>query len=303
MALTQKIETDNSVFGIKYREIDQVASILMPFNRISPCVFASPHSGTNYSREFINSSCLNVVDLRRSEDRYVNELFQLVPQFGAPLISALFPRAFIDVNREPYELDPSMFSGAIPSYVNTSSDRAVAGFGTIPRLVEIGMEIYGSKMPFSDAEARIEKYYKPYHVALKDLILETKHQFGFAILVDCHSMPSSAVEAEPKNADELTDIVLGDLFGTSCSPKLTNFVESTLINLGFKVRRNKPYAGAYTTACYGKPLEGFHAMQIEINRRLYIREENFVRSSNIEDMTNSFGKFAKFMSAYDKDDL
>ena len=237
-----------------------------------PLVFASPHSGRNYPVDFVAGARLDPVSLRRSEDSFVDELFGDAPEFGAQLISALFPRAFIDANREPFELDPTMFSDRLPDYVNTDSRRVSAGLGTIARVVANGLEIYPHKLSFTEAEQRINTFYRPYHRALKNLIDSTRAQFGYCIIIDCHSMPSIAGPLDSDVGSGRADFVVGDCFGTSCAPQITNAVERAISDLGYAVARNKPFAGGFTTRRYGQPQDRVHAVQIEINRALYMDE-------------------------------
>lgn len=246
--------------------------ILAPAEQTSALVFASPHSGAEYSDAFKAASRLDPVALRRSEDSFVDELFASAPTFGAPLLRALFPRAFVDPNREPYELDPEMFEGDLPDYVNTSSPRVAGGLGTVARVVTTGAEIYGGKLTFAEAIDRVENYYRPYHRALERLIHDTKKKFGGCILIDCHSMPSVGGPMDRDPGAPRVDFVLGDRHGTSCAPDLLLFAEKLFEDNGFVVARNAPYAGGFTTAHYGRPKEGVHALQIEINRALYMDE-------------------------------
>ncbi|HEX8418203.1 MAG TPA: N-formylglutamate amidohydrolase [Methylobacterium sp.] len=234
-----------------------------------PFVFNTPHSGSVYPRAFLAAARLDALALRRSEDAYVDRLFGPVVDLGAPLMRANFPRAYLDVNREPYELDPRMFDGRLPPFANTRSMRVAGGLGTVPRVVADGQEIYRGRMPVDEAVARIEGLYKPYHRTLRGLIQRTARQFGHAVLIDCHSMPSSSLG---RDEDAKADFVLGDRFGTSCAPLLIGSFETHLRARGFKVTRNKPYAGGFITEHYGEPNVGRHALQIEINRALYMNE-------------------------------
>lgn len=244
--------------------------VLRPARTLIPLVFSSPHSGRDYPRQFLAESRLSPMALRRSEDAYIDDLFRSVVDIGAPLIRASFPRAYLDVNREPYELDPQMFDGRLPSFANTRSLRVSGGLGTIPRIVGEAQDIYRRKLPAAEAERRIDAFYKPFHHALRCLIEETQARFGFAILIDCHSMPSTSVTASEART---ADIVLGDRFGTSCAPLLTEFLETGLRGMGYAVVRNKPYAGGFITEHYGQPAQERHAIQIEINRALYMNEK------------------------------
>lgn len=251
--------------------------VLRPETQSAPVVFASPHSGRDYPPEFVAASRLDRLSLRRSEDSFVDDLFSTAPLHGAPLVTATFPRAFCDPNREPWELDPAMFEDALPPWVNSSSPRVSAGLGTIAKVVASGEAIYRGKLRFAEAERRVREYWQPYHAELQTQIARTLDRFGACLLIDCHSMPMQAggtatspqaVSARGRSAD----IVLGDAHGTSCSPRLTRLVERTLTGQGYAVRRNDPYAGGYITRHYGRPRDGVHALQIEIARDLYMDE-------------------------------
>lgn len=234
-----------------------------------PIVLNSPHSGRNYPADFLNASRLDALSIRRSEDHYVDELFTPAVALGAPLLRAHFPRAYLDVNREPYELDPRMFDSPLPSYANVSSMRVAGGLGTIPRLVAENMDIYRSRLPLAEAFARIETIYKPYHACLRRLIARSHVTFGFAVLLDCHSMPGTV---RLPHQTMRPDIIVGDRYGTSASADLSHIAVALLEDLGFSVARNKPYAGGFITEHYGRPARGLHALQLEINRSLYIDE-------------------------------
>ena len=255
--------------------------ILSPAEQTAPLVLASPHSGTDYPAAFVAGSPLSALDLRRSEDSFVDELYGAAPSLGAPLLRARFPRAFIDPNREPFELDPEMFEDALPEYVNTHSSRVAAGLGTIARMVTSGREIYAGKLRFAEAVERIETYYRPYHEALRGLIAQTRERFGYCLLIDCHSMPSVGGPMDPDAGRGRADFVLGDGFGTSCGAAVTDTVEAVLLGHGRRVVRNKPFAGGYTTRHYGRPAEGVHALQIEINRALYMNEDRITRRASL----------------------
>lgn len=245
-----------------------------PGMQTAPVVFNSPHSGDCYPASFQAQSRLDLHNLRRSEDCFVGELFSAASSLGAPLMQASFPRAWLDVNREPWELDPNMFCEPLPAHVNTSSVRVAGGLGTIPRIVSEGEDIYGSRLTWEDANSRITNYYLPYHDSLRQLVADTWRRFGTAILVDCHSMPSAAGLA----GSGRPDIVLGDRHGTSCAAWITQHLEDSLRAHGLRVSRNRPYAGGYITQKYGRPREGVHAVQIEINRMLYMNEATLKRS-------------------------
>ncbi|MDB5509478.1 MAG: N-formylglutamate amidohydrolase [Hyphomicrobiales bacterium] len=262
-------------------EFDPPFDVLEPEDLASPLVFSSPHSGSIYPASFLASSRLDGLSLRRSEDAFVDELFAAAPGLGAPLLRAHFPRAFLDVNREPYELDPRMFDGKLPAYANTRSLRVAGGLGTIARVVGEAQEIYAGRMPVEEAIRRIEGLYKPYHHALRQLMRRASEAHGVAVLIDCHSMPSSAAGPQTPRAAERSapgcdradaDFILGDRYGTSCGSFIVDLVEYELRQMGYSVQRNKPYAGGFITEHYGSPGAGFHALQIEIKRSLYMDE-------------------------------
>ena len=251
---------------------EDVIELRQPAHRALPLVLASPHSGASYPSGFIEASRLDPLTLRRSEDSFVNDLFAGAPELGAPLLAARFPRAYLDVNREPWELDPAMFSDPLPNYVNSRSPRVRMGLGTIARVVASGEEIYAKKLRFADAKQRVDALYHPYHRALRHLVEGAQAAFGGYLLIDCHSMPSaaSAVGGEPG-----ADIVLGDCHGTSCAPRIVEAARTFLAEREFRVAINAPYAGGFTTGHYGNPRRGWHALQIEINRALYMDERKF----------------------------
>jgi len=243
-----------------------------PASLRSPVIFASPHSGRCYSPQFLAQACLDSARLRKSEDAFVDDLFAAVPDAGTPLLLAHFPRAYVDVNREAYELDPDMFDGPLPEHVVTRSPRVAAGLGTVPRIVASGEEIYAGPLTYKEVRDRIERHHRPYHAALADLVDAARDAFGAALVVDCHSMPSSGGAEIARRGGPPVDIVLGDCHGSACAPDVTNCAEQALSTAGFLVVRNKPYAGGHTTRHYGRPMNGVHALQIEINRSLYMDE-------------------------------
>jgi N-formylglutamate amidohydrolase len=240
--------------------------LIDPVEQTVPLVVASPHSGRDYAEAFLAAARLAPLDLRRSEDSFVDELFSDAPAHGAPLLCAQFPRAYCDPNREAWELDPAMFADALPDWVNTTSPRVGAGLGTIARVVTSGEAIYRGKLRFADAEERVRACWQPYHDALAGLIERTRERFGCCLLLDCHSMPAGGGRLSGP------DFVLGDAHGTACTGRVTGLVETVLIASQYQVRRNDPYAGGYVTRHYGRPREGVHALQIEVARRLYMDE-------------------------------
>ncbi len=249
--------------------------VLRPSQQTMPIVFASPHSGRCYPDELLAASRLDALSLRRSEDSFVDELFAAAPAHGAPLVTATFPRAWCDANREAWELDPAMFADKLPGWVNTGSARVGAGLGTIARVVASGEAIYRGKLAFADAERRVRTCWQPFHDALGAIVAETQTAFGGCLLIDCHSMPTHGHVS--RAGTKPADFVLGDAHGTACLPSALRLVEGLLTAQGFSVRRNEPYAGGYITRHYGRPREGVQALQIEIARDLYMDEARIER--------------------------
>jgi N-formylglutamate amidohydrolase len=265
--------------------------ILEPAALSLPLVFNSPHSGRIYPARFLDASRLDALTLRRSEDAFVDELFAPCVQLGAPLMFANFPRAYLDVNREPFELDPLMFEARLPPFANTRSLRVAGGLGTIPRVVGDAQEIYKGPIPLDEALARVRMLYKPYHQALRGLVDRAQRSFGLAVLIDCHSMPSSMAEGVA------SDFVIGDRYGASAAPWIVDTIESGLRRVGFSVRRNKPYAGGFITEHYGAPATARHVVQIEINRALYMDERTMVKSRRWDELSAGLTAMATELSS------
>jgi len=263
-------------------ELDPPFEIREPEAPRGAVLFNSPHSGRIYPRNFLIASRLDLVTLRRSEDSFVDDLMSGVVRRGYPLMLAHFPRCYVDVNREPYELDPRMFDGRLPSFANTRSMRVAGGLGTIARVAGDAQEIYDRRLSVDDALRRIETLYKPYHRALRKLFTRVHRDFGAAVLIDCHSMPSAA---GPRDERPRADVVLGDRYGTSCVAAVAETAEATLKGLGYRVSRNKPYAGGFITEHYGNPATGLHSLQLEVNRALYMDERRY-------ECTPSFARLA-----------
>ncbi len=270
-------------------ELDPPYEVIEPERCDAPVVFNSPHSGSSYPRDFLSVARLDIATLRRSEDSFVDDLIAGVVKRGYPLMRAHFPRCYVDVNREPYELDPRMFDGRLPSFANTRSMRVAGGLGTVARVVGDAQEIYDQRIPVDDALARIESLYKPYHRALRRLFTKLHRGFGAAVLIDCHSMPSTAGHRDDRPRP---DFVLGDRYGTSCTGAVSEAIEKTLRGLGYAVSRNKPYAGGFITEHYGNPAAGLHAMQLEINRGLYMDERRYERSEGFARLANDLETLA-----------
>ncbi len=241
---------------------------IRPRRLVSPVVFNSAHSGRVYPERFLAMTRLDHLSIRQSEDAWVDEIFARAPHLGAPLLRAHFPRAYLDVNREPWELDPAMFIEPLSDRFNTTSPRVAAGLGTLARVVAENKPIYRDRLTLDDARMRIEGIYHPYHAALQKLLGEAMSAYGVALLIDCHSMPRIN-RAGDKAAP---DIVLGDRYGTTCAPALIDLVETMFTGAGLRVARNRPYAGGFISRSYGRPQHGVHALQIEISRHLYMNE-------------------------------
>lgn len=244
-------------------------TLVAPEVRTTSVVFASPHSGRTYTPEFLDSTILDKQQVRSSEDAHVDILFSGAPRRGAPLLLAGMPRAYVDLNRAAEELDPALIEGVRRASHNP---RVASGLGVIPRVVANGRAIYRGKLSLAEANLRINGYWRPYHEALQALLAESHAAFGEAILVDCHSMPHEALENAGSSAGRRPDVVLGDRFGAAASAEVIERVEAAFAAAGFRVARNMPFAGAYITQHYGRPSRRQHAIQVEIDRALYMDE-------------------------------
>jgi len=262
-----------------------------------PLVFASPHSGRDYPADMMSAAVLDAQAIRRSEDAFVDDLIAAAPNLGAATITARYARAYIDLNREAFELDPGMFEDELPEFARARTARVAAGLGAIARVVSEGQEIYARKLTFSEARGRIEGAHRPYHAALERLIAEAHRAHGFAVLIDWHSMPSAAAHAGGR--DRACDFVLGDRFGAACAGLLTQKVERELEAMGYRVARNTPYAGGYTTEHYGRPARRTHALQIEINRGLYLDEARLTPTAGFEKLKADLERLTRALAAAD----
>jgi N-formylglutamate amidohydrolase len=260
-----------------------------------PVVFASPHSGSHYPETLLARTRLLPIVLRRTEDAFVDELFADAPHLGAPLISAEFARSFVDVNRAACEIDADMFEDAPSAYrAQRANERVRAGLGCLPRVAAGGEEIYDGPLPWSEGRHRLAHVHAGYHAALKRLVTSARLQGGGkAVLIDCHSMPSNV----RKGARAVPHIVLGDRFGSSCSHRLIAAAERAFRSLGYQVGRNAPYAGGYTTRTYGRPRVGIHALQIEINRALYMDEASVTRHDRFEQVRSDMEKVIEALTS------
>lgn len=243
--------------------------VLHPARHASCVVFASPHSGRDYPWSFLRMSVLNHHSIRSSEDAFVDELFDSAPDFGATFMKAGVPRAFVDLNRSSVELDPSLIDGLHPQGHNP---RVASGLGVIPRVVANGRAIYRGKISRAEARRRIDEYWQPYHDMLQSLLTEAHERFGQAVLVDCHSMPHEAMNGMSRAGMRRPDVVLGDRFGAAADGEIMDRIEAAFAGAGFVVTRNAPFAGAYITQAYGRPARRQHAVQVEIDRSIYMDE-------------------------------
>jgi len=281
-------------------EVSPPFEIVEPTEWRAPIIFNSPHSGSAYPDAFLSASRIDLPTLRRSEDSFMDELIGKLSDRGFAVVRVHFPRSYVDVNREPYELDPRMFAGRLPSFANTRSMRVAGGLGTIPRVVGDGQEIYRERLAVDDALARVETLYKPYHRALRRLINRVHQAFGTVVLVDCHSMPSIGVSRdEPRRPD----VVIGDRYGTSCAPLLADTVEDTMSQLGYSVGRNKPYAGGFITEHYGNPASGLHVVQLELNRAVYMDGRRREKVPRFAQVTADFATLADVLATVPLGDL
>lgn len=267
-----------------------------------PFVYNAPHSGTYYPPEMLAQSRLPLPVLRSSEDSFADRMFAAAPDHGAPLLRANYARAFVDTNRSPDEIDPTLFDGQVDIPVNTRSERVQAGLGVIPAVVTGGKRIYGSRLPASEATHRINRIYTPHHDQLRALLRDTYASFGCTVLIDCHSMPSGATLGR-NGPRQFSDIVLGNVHGQSCAPVIAVTAAETLRNLGYRVALNTPYAGGYNTRTYGRPDAGCHALQVEINRALYMDEARFEPTDGFETVARHMEQLIEALHAIPVQDL
>jgi N-formylglutamate amidohydrolase len=258
-------------------QFDPGFEVLEPAQQTAPILISSPHSGRRYPQSLLSQSRLDPFKLRRSEDAFIDELFRGTLSQGCAMLHAHFPRVYLDLNREPYELDPKLIAGrTLPALANTSSARVLAGLGTIPRIVSEGEEIYKTRLSLDEALYRIEHHHYPYHQMLTRRLLALKSRHGVALLLDAHSMPSHGMNTP------CADIVLGDRYGKTAASGLMDAIEQHLTTCGYRVARNKPYAGGFITENHGNPHKGIHAIQIEIRRDLYMNEGTLEKKPSFE---------------------
>lgn len=275
-------------------------NLAMPEARSSCAVFASPHSGRDYPFAFLQSSVLDERAIRSSEDAFIDILFEAAPRHGAPLLAARMPRAYVDLNRHESELDPAVIRDVAPGGHNP---RVASGLGVIPRVVAGGRAIMSGKMDRTEAEHRLDRFHRPYHRRLRLLLDEAQRQFGQAILFDCHSMPHEALVAARYPAGETPDVVLGDLFGAACDRGIVEQVEGIFLGAGLSVARNAPFAGAFAMQQYGRPTRRQHALQIEIDRSLYMNEAMVRPNGNFHAFQKVMGEVVAALADIGRSDM
>ena len=253
--------------------------VLHPEKHTSCVVFASPHSGRDYPWSFLRKTILDEHVIRSSEDAFVDQLFDCAPKFGASFLKAGAPRAYLDLNRNVDELDPALIEGVRRGGHNP---RIASGLGVIPRVVAAGRSIYRGKISQTEAQRRITQYWHPYHEMLQKLLGDARQRHGQAVLIDCHSMPHEAMDGVAKTGIRRPDVVLGDRFGASATGEVVDRLEAAFVAAGFVVTRNAPFAGAYITQAYGRPKKGQHAVQVEIDRSIYMNEKLIRPNGNFE---------------------
>lgn len=256
----------------------------MPDPQTSCVVFASPHSGCDYPTSFLRTTVLDAHTIRSSEDAFVDRLFDCAPQFGAAFLRAAAPRAYIDLNRAAEELDPALIEGLRRIGHNP---RVASGLGVVPRVVAGGRAIYRGKLTRLEADHRITRIWKPYHDRLQALLTTARDNFGEAILIDCHSMPHEALDGSVRLGGKRPEVVIGDRFGASARSEIVEQIEAAFAKAGFVVARNAPFAGAYTTQYYGRPSRGQHAVQVEIDRALYMDEATITPNARFDDVRSA----------------
>ncbi len=270
-----------------------------PAARTTSVVFASPHSGRSYPAQFLSRAALDEKQIRSSEDAFVDQLFSVAPDHGAPLLAARVPRAFVDLNRSADELDPALIEGVVGRAHNP---RIASGLGVIPRVVAGGRPIYRGKISMGEAGERLLNSWRPYHEALQALLDESHSQFGEAILIDCHSMPHEAIELVGGQGALRPHVVLGDRFGAAAAPRVVEKIEAAFVSAGLRVARNMPFAGAYITQAYGRPSRRQHAIQVEIDRSLYMDEARIEPHSGFEAFRELLGEVIASVSELGRPD-
>ena len=274
----------------------QAVVIAAPQTPRSAVVFASPHSGRDYPADLLARTVLPRALLRSSEDAYVDMLLQDAPDHGATLVTTQVPRAYVDFNRAADELDPAVIDGVPRPGLNP---RVAAGLGVIARVVSNGRAIYRGKLPLAEAQARLDRYWHPYHDALGAVLDAQRARFGQVLLTDVHSMPHDALNGHVARGGKRPDVVVGDRWGASARPDLTQAVIDILEGQGLLVARNTPFAGAFIAQRYGQPSRGQHVIQIEIDRALYLDEKRVLPASGFDAFRALMGQVVRQIAALD----
>lgn len=280
--------------GVAAYEYRESAQLRVPY------LFNSPHSGRVYPKSFLRQTVLTGTSIRMSEDCYVDLLIEDVVRMGAGFMAANFPRALVDVNRDNYELDPEMFDEPLPDFVPQPTVRVSAGLGTIPKIVATNVNIYDGKIPLSDAFDRINSFYVPYHQKLYEALSSMRERFGFAILIDFHSMPG---KLKFFGGTKQPDFILGDQHGRSCAQSFSAYAADLLREKGYTVSLNRPYSGGFITAHYGDVENNIHSLQIEINRSLYLNEISLEVNNNFLHLKRDLMDFVADLMAFPEGDF
>lgn len=266
-------------------------------SRPSRVVFSFPHSGRYYPESFIQQARPKGIRLRQSEDAYIDEMAGFGPDLPVHGLRTHYPRAFIDVNRNPLELDRRLIRGDLPKGALSQSSRVRAGYGVVARCLSAEDDIYSGHLDMSEVQRRIELIHKPYHQALTQILSEARRVQGQALLIDCHSMPSASVMGV-HGGGKAPDVVLGTLHGESCSPSLTRKVREHFEKAGLSVTMNKPFAGGYILEQYGRPADGVEAVQIEINRALYMDEATLEKHDGFDRLSDLLQALTTELNAF-----
>lgn len=268
-------------------EIPGILRVVEPEGSLAPLVVDVPHAGRTYPTDF-RYSCPYPL-LRQAEDAYVDELVTGAPALGIPVVAALFPRSLIDVNRAIDDLDPALVDGVWPEPLQPS-DRTLQGLGLIRRLCRGGVPMYDAPLKIAEIDQRIRQFYAPYHHHLARRLQQTRQRHGEAWLINCHSMPSRGMEDRGGNTRR-ADFVLGDRDGSTCPAFFMQQAASILRELGYSVAINDPYKGMEILRRHGHPQRQSYALQLEINRGLYLNEEKVERSPGITRLTQDLTRF------------
>jgi N-formylglutamate deformylase len=264
-----------------------------PAGTASPLVVDSPHSGRAYPDDFGHAAPLAL--LRRAEDAFVDDLFEDTPRHGAAFLKALFPRSYIDPNRHEGEIDTRMLDGAWPHRLEPS-ERTKMGLGLVRRLIRGNVPVYARRLPVAEIESRIARYHRPYHDELESMLTEIHARFGAVWHVNAHSM--KALGRKSGQSIPRDDFVLGDLDGESCDPDFTAFVAETLRGLGYTVRLNHPFKGAALLQRFGRPRDGRHSLQIEVNRGLYMDEDRIEKTAGFDTLKRDIDRMLAAIAAF-----